>query len=100
VTAPLFFVPAGGLAEVTPGSVIVLGGPEGRHAATVKRIGVGEHVLLTDGIGHRAEAVVQGVGEGELHLRLEAITQEPQPDSRFVLIQALAKGDRDEQAID
>ena len=80
--------------------MIVLGGPEGRHGATVKRIGIGERVLLTDGIGHRAEAVVDSVGMGDLHLRLQAITQEPQPDSRFVLIQALAKGDRDEQAIE
>ena len=100
MTAPIFFVSADQLAGATQGSVIVLDGPEGRHGATVKRIGIGERVLLTDGVGHRAEAVVDGVGAGELHLRLEAITQEPQPDSRFVLIQALAKGDRDVQAVE
>jgi 16S rRNA (uracil1498-N3)-methyltransferase len=66
----------------------------------VKRIGAGEQVLLTDGVGHRADAVVESVGVGELHLRLRAITLEPQPDPRFVLVQALAKGDRDEQAIE
>lgn len=100
MTAPLFFVAADRLAGATLGSMIVLDGPEGRHGATVKRIGIGEHVLLADGIGHRAEAVVEGVGPGQLHLRLGAITLQPQPDSRFVLIQALAKGDRDEQAIE
>jgi 16S rRNA (uracil1498-N3)-methyltransferase len=100
VTAPMFFVAADRLAWAALGSVIVLDGPEGRHGATVKRIGMGERVLLTDGIGHRADAVVEGVGVGELHLRLQSITQEPQPDSRFVLIQALAKGDRDERAIE
>ena len=61
---------------------------------------MGERVLLADGLGHRAEAVVEAVGAGELRLRLQSITQEPQPDSCFVLIQALAKGDRDEQAIE
>jgi 16S rRNA (uracil1498-N3)-methyltransferase len=66
----------------------------------VKRIGVGEQVLLTDGVGHRADAVVEGVGVGTLRLRLQAITLEQQPDSRFILIQALAKGDRDELAIE
>jgi 16S rRNA (uracil1498-N3)-methyltransferase len=96
----LFFVPAEQLAGATAGSLLVLDGPEGRHGATVKRIGVGEPVLLTDGVGHRADAVVESVGVGRLHLRLRAITQELQPDSRFVLIQALAKGDRDEQAIE
>lgn len=99
MTAPLFFVSAVQLAGATPGSTLLLDGAEGRHGATVLRIGVGEQVQLTDGVGHRVEAVVESVGAGTLHLRLRAITQEPQPDSRFVLVQALAKGDRDEQAI-
>jgi 16S rRNA (uracil1498-N3)-methyltransferase len=64
------------------------------------RIGVGEPVLVTDGVGHRAEAVVESVGVGTLRLRLRAIMLERQPDSRFVLVQALAKGDRAEQAIE
>jgi len=100
VTAPLFFVTAEQLAGTAEGSGLVLGGPEGRHAATVKRIGVGEQVLLTDGAGRRADAVVEDVGDGELRLRLTAITFEPPPDPRFVLVQALAKGDRGEQAIE
>ena len=100
MTAPLFFVSGDRLAGATPGSMIVLDGPEGRHGATVKRIGIGEQVLLADGVGHRADAIVEDAGLGELHLRLQAITLQPQPDSRFVLIQALAKGDRDEQAIE
>jgi 16S rRNA (uracil1498-N3)-methyltransferase len=100
VTAPLFFVSADQLAGARQGSEVILGGPEGRHGATVRRIGVGEPVLLTDGAGARADAVVESVGVGELRLRLRAVTQERQPDSRFVLIQALAKGDRDEQAIE
>jgi len=100
VTAPLFFVSADRLAGAAAGAMFVLDGSEGRHAATVKRLGVGEQVLLADGVGHRAETIVEGVGPGELHLRVQAITLQPQPDSRFVLVQALAKGDRDEQAIE
>ena len=100
MTAPIFFVSADQLTGASQGSMIVLDGPEGRHGATVKRIGVGEQVLLTDGVDHRVDAVVESVGVGELHLRVKVITQEPQPDSRFVLVQALAKGDRDEQAIE
>lgn len=100
MTAPLFFVSADRMAGAAPGSLIVLDGPEGRHGATVKRIGVGEQVLLADGVGYRAETVVESVGPGELHLRVQTVTLQPQPDSRFVLVQALAKGDRDEQAIE
>jgi 16S rRNA (uracil1498-N3)-methyltransferase len=100
VTAPLFFVSGDQLAGAGEGSRLVLDGPEGRHGATVKRLGVGEQVLLTNGLGTRAEAVVEAVGVGELQLRVSSVTQEAQPDSRFVLIQALAKGDRDEQSIE
>jgi 16S rRNA (uracil1498-N3)-methyltransferase len=100
VTAPLFFVSEDQLADATAGSEIILDGPEGRHGATVRRIGVGEPVLVTDGVGHRAGAVVESVGAGTLRLRVQAITLEQQPDSRFVLVQALAKGDRAEQAIE
>jgi len=100
VTAPLFFVRADQLAGASAGTELILDGPEGRHGATVKRIGIGEQVLLSDGVGHLADAVVGSVGVGTLRLRLLAITQEPAPASRFVLVQALAKGDRDEQAIE
>jgi 16S rRNA (uracil1498-N3)-methyltransferase len=100
VTAPLFFMSQDRLAGATEGSLVVLDGAEGRHGATVKRIGVGEQVLLTDGVGRRATAVVESTGAGTLNLRVEAISLEPQPESRFVLIQALAKGERDEHAIE
>ena len=100
MTAPIFFVSAGQLVGATQGSLVVLDGPEGRHGATVKRMAVGEQVLLTDGVGHRVDAVVESVGAGELSLRLQTVIQEAQPDPRFVLVQALAKGDRDEQAIE
>jgi 16S rRNA (uracil1498-N3)-methyltransferase len=100
VTAPLFIVSPDQLAGAAVGSEITLDGPEGRHGATVRRIGVGEQVLLTDGAGHRAGAVVEGVGVGALRLRLQSVTLERPPDPRFVLVQALAKGDRDEQAIE
>jgi 16S rRNA (uracil1498-N3)-methyltransferase len=100
VTAPLFFVSADQLDGATAGSELILGGAEGRHGATVMRIGAGEQVLLTDGIGSRADAVVESVGVGELRLRLRATTRQRLPGSRFVLVQALAKGDRGEQAIE
>jgi 16S rRNA (uracil1498-N3)-methyltransferase len=100
VTAPLFFVSTDQLAGAGLGLELFLDGPEGRHGATVKRIGVGVQVLLTDGYGRRAEAIVASVGVGVLGLRLTATSQDLPPDPRFVLIQALAKGDRGEQAIE
>jgi 16S rRNA (uracil1498-N3)-methyltransferase len=100
VTAPLFFLDAGSLAAATAGSTVVLSGAEGRHAATVRRIGAGENVLLADGSGRRASAVVQRVDRAELQLVVESVEHVAAPRPRFVLVQALAKGDRDEQAVE
>jgi 16S rRNA (uracil1498-N3)-methyltransferase len=79
---------------------VLLDGPEGRHAATVRRIGVGESVLLSDGRGTRATASVVGAGKTELELEVTAVDEDPEPELRLVLVQALAKADRDDQAIE
>lgn len=100
MTLPLFLVDADALAVATPGSTVVLDGAEGRHAATVRRIGVGEWVLVSDGRGRRATADVLEARPGALVLRVGRVDQDPEPSPRFVLVQALAKGDRDDQAIE
>jgi 16S rRNA (uracil1498-N3)-methyltransferase len=61
---------------------------------------VGEHLLLTDGAGLRVEGEVVTVGSGTLDLRVVSVTTDPAPSPRFVLVQALAKNDRDDQAIE
>ncbi|HEY7719319.1 MAG TPA: 16S rRNA (uracil(1498)-N(3))-methyltransferase [Pedococcus sp.] len=100
MTLPLFTVGPDALAGAGPGARVVLDGAEGRHAATVRRIGVGERVLVADGRGTRAEATVVDAAPGELVLRVEAVQVEPEPQPRLVLVQALAKGDRDDDAIE
>ena len=88
------------LAGLGVGDVVVLDGPEGRHAATVRRTRVGEHLLVSDGAGLRVEAEVVAVAAGTLDLRLLSVAVDPAPRPRFVLVQALAKHDRDDQAIE
>lgn len=100
MTLPLFLVAPERLAGVRVGAAVVLDGPEGRHAATVRRIGVGESVLLSDGRGTRATARVVATGKAELELTVTAVEQDPEPALRLVLVQALAKADRDDQAIE
>jgi 16S rRNA (uracil1498-N3)-methyltransferase len=82
------------------GEVVVLTGPEARHAVQVVRLSVGQRVLLGDGAGRRAVSEIISVGPGELTARLLEVETVPGPTPRFVLVQALAKGDRDEQAIE
>ena len=100
MTLPLFLVGPEHLAGVVVGSSVVLDGPEGRHAATVRRIGAGDSVLLSDGRGTRATAEVVAAGKAELALTVTAVEEDPEPALRLVLVQALAKADRDDQAIE
>lgn len=83
----------------TAGSVAVLDGPEGRHAATVRRIQVGEDIVLSDGAGGTAECSVTQVDSGKLTLSVRQVDHQPAPDPRLVVIQALPKGDRAELAV-
>lgn len=100
MTAHLFRLPPGTLGELTTGSTVMLGGAEGHHAATVKRTGVGEEILVADGSGLLATARVCEVGSGELRLEIVDLREGAVAGPRLVLVQALAKGGRDEQAVE
>lgn len=81
------------------GDVVVLSGDEARHAATVNRMRVGEHTAISDGRGLVVSGVVTRVEPKELDVAVEAAVLHPEPSPPLVLVQALAKGDRDELAI-
>jgi 16S rRNA (uracil1498-N3)-methyltransferase len=100
MTAPLFLVEPAALCETEPGSEVVLDGPEGHHAASVVRLRLGETVLLADGQGRLVLAEVVASTRHTVTTRVRAVSQEPAPDPSFVLVQALAKGGRDEQAVE
>jgi 16S rRNA (uracil1498-N3)-methyltransferase len=94
-TAPLFLLDP--LPEAGPAR---LDGPEGRHAATVKRLRPGETVLLCDGRGGLAHAVVDAAGRDTVDLTITARADADPPSPRVVLAQALVKGDRGELAVE
>jgi 16S rRNA (uracil1498-N3)-methyltransferase len=78
----------------------VLSGPEGRHAATVRRLAPGERADVTDGAGTTAECVVRSVRPGEVELEVLARRAEPAAEPRIVVVQAIPKGDRAELAVE
>ncbi|MFE2047043.1 16S rRNA (uracil(1498)-N(3))-methyltransferase [Streptomyces sp. NPDC059459] len=101
MTAPVFVVDSLGPGDL-PGGEYVLGGPEGRHAVSVKRLRTGEDVVLTDGRGRWAEGVVRAA-EGKDRLvvgGLEPVHEEPEERPRLTVVQALPKGDRGELAVE
>ncbi|MFL6118657.1 16S rRNA (uracil(1498)-N(3))-methyltransferase [Actinophytocola sp.] len=95
-TAPVFLVDT-----VPSGTHVVLDGPEGRHAAAVRRLQPDEELVIADGRGAAALCVVETVQSKEsLALRVVRSWTEPQPRPRIVLAQALIKGDRGELAVE
>lgn len=100
MTLPVYLVPTSDLRGRDADDLVRLSGPEGRHAVTVRRTAVGERLVLSDGAGLGVVGEVVAVGAGELTLRVDTIEELSEPSPRFVLVQALAKGDRDEQAIE
>lgn len=99
MSLPLYLAPADRLRDVDVGAVVVLDGAEGRHAATVRRTQVGEGLRVADGAGRVVVGEVLTVGPDRIGLRVSDVRDEPEPSPRFVLVQALAKGERDLQAI-
>ncbi|RIJ52055.1 16S rRNA (uracil(1498)-N(3))-methyltransferase [Clavibacter lycopersici] len=85
--------------DLATGRVVALGAQESRHAVTVSRVRAGEGLLVGDGRGTIASCVVTTADPQRLELRVESAETHPAPAPRVVLVQALAKGDRDELAV-
>jgi 16S rRNA (uracil1498-N3)-methyltransferase len=86
--------------NLQPGHTVELDGDEGHHAVTVRRIRVGEKIELTDGNGRRAVCEVVAVGKKSLDARIETVNVEQKPEVSFTVVQALAKGDRGDLALE
>lgn len=82
-----------------PGDAVVLAGAEAHHAAAVRRVRVGEDVTVGDGRGVWLTGGIESVAPQQVVIRVAARDDVPAPERRVVLVQALAKGDRDELAV-
>jgi 16S rRNA (uracil1498-N3)-methyltransferase len=78
--------------------LILLSGPEGRHAAAVRRLRPGERADVADGAGLVAECVVAGHSSQGLELAVQSRRSVPRPDPSVTVVQAIPKGDRGELA--
>ncbi|UZJ31428.1 16S rRNA (uracil(1498)-N(3))-methyltransferase [Streptomyces endophytica] len=99
MTAPVFLVES--LAHVQAGGTVTVDGPEGRHAVSVRRLRVGEEVVLTDGQGTGAHGTVAAAeGKDRLTVAVAELRTEEAPDPTITVVQALPKGDRGELAVE
>ncbi|OBJ65027.1 16S rRNA (uracil(1498)-N(3))-methyltransferase [Mycobacterium asiaticum] len=96
MVATLFYVDGlpdvGGLADVA--------GDEGFHAATVRRIRVGEELVLGDGAGELARCEVEHSGRDGLRARVLQRWHVPAAQPPVTIVQALPKAERSELAIE
>lgn len=81
------------------GDVVALTGAEAKHAAVVRRLRVGEDVTVGDGAGAWMTGTAEQVTPSRVDVRITTRSDHPAATPRVVLVQALAKGDRDELAV-
>jgi 16S rRNA (uracil1498-N3)-methyltransferase len=85
--------------DATVGDLVSLTGAEAKHAAVVRRLRVGEAITIGDGAGVWLSGTAEEVSPSQVDVRISERTVHPAPEPRIVLVQALAKGDRDELAV-
>lgn len=96
--AHMYIVPS--LLDVVEGDDVHVLGSEAHHAAAVGRVRVGEDMLLTDGEGVIVSGTVLSASKSAVTVRVDSTQKYAQPRLEVVLVQALAKGDRDERAVE
>lgn len=87
------------LADTAAGEQITVDGDEARHAVKVARLRVGEQIELLNGQGMRAVCETIAVSPSAFEVHVLEVTRDAEPNPRIHLVQALAKGGRDEMAV-
>ncbi|GAB3805203.1 16S rRNA (uracil(1498)-N(3))-methyltransferase [Humibacter antri] len=87
------------LDHAVTGGEVLLEGAEAKHVVSVSRTRVGDALKVTNGQGLLVHGVVQSAGPTLVVARVDAVAHIERAQPRIVLVQALAKGDRDELAV-
>jgi 16S rRNA (uracil1498-N3)-methyltransferase len=98
MSLPVHLVPS--LAGVAVGDEVVVDGDEAHHAVAVRRLRVGEEVVLTDGAGRSVQGPVASTGKRVFALTVASATKVEAPTPAVVVVQAIPKGDRGELAVE
>ncbi|MBS9534558.1 16S rRNA (uracil(1498)-N(3))-methyltransferase [Mycobacterium sp. M1] len=85
---------------VPTGATLTIGGDEGHHAATVRRIRAGERLTLSDGAGELADCAVVTADRSGLTVEVLRRWTQPAPRPPVTVVQALPKSERSELAIE
>ncbi|CAN5308661.1 16S rRNA (uracil(1498)-N(3))-methyltransferase [soil metagenome] len=96
MTDPLFYI------DRVPdnGGLAALEGDEGFHAASVRRIRIGERIVLGDGAGTLADCTVETVEKRGLQARVDDRRILTAPRPAVTVVQAIPKAERSELAVE
>lgn len=97
--ASLYLNPELEPADAEIGARVSVTGDEARHAVTVARVRPGERIAIGDGSGFLVWGAVVAASAVELVIEVDEVRHDPEPEPPLWLAQALAKGDRDELAV-
>lgn len=86
--------------DFEPGATVEVIGDEARHAVKVSRLRLGERIMVGNGAGALGTGEVVVADRDRFAVRLDEAGFAPSVTPSIVLVQALAKGDRDERAVE
>lgn len=98
MSLPVHLVPS--LDGTGVGSVVQVEGDEAHHAVAVRRLRVGESVVLTDGAGRSVVGEVAATGKRVFSVAVASVASVAPPVPAFTVVQALPKGERGELAVE
>src|SRR5690349_12753512 len=98
MSLPVHLVPT--LAGVGVGDLVTVEGDEAHHAVAVRRLRVGEQVVLTDGAGVAVQGAVESTGKRVFAVTVESASATDPAAPEVVVVQAIPKGDRGELAVE
>lgn len=88
------------LSAAGPGTTVEVRGDEAHHAVVVRRLAVGEQVVLTDGAGRSVTGAIASTGKKAFTVTVDVVEEVERPRPSFTVVQALPKGDRGELAVE
>lgn len=100
MSLPVFVVSEAEFSAAEGGASLDVLGAEAQHAASVRRIRAGEAVDVVDGRGGRARGTVRSAARDRVTMDVTTWSREAPARPGLILVQALAKGGRDEHALE
>ncbi len=100
MSPPVFLLPPGSLGDAVTGTHVEVAGDEGKHGIRSLRLRVHESVELVDGEGRRVRGTVHEIEPAAFSVSIETVVDEDPLLPSLTVVQALAKGDRGESAVE